>query len=512
MAQGLTIETSLPGVLALVNTQQVARPVQRQPSSTFFAVGYSPWGPVNVPTVVTSWMDYVSTFGPFDPNSFLDDAAYVFFNVFPGKQMVVCRVVGAGATKGTVTLLDRAGVPIATLKIDQRHPSSRADIRYTVEDGSEVNTFRLTLRSVLLNAKEIHDNLKMDAASLARVNQDSRLVTLTNMNSATAAPANRPANVAETLLPAGNDDFAALTAADYIGTDNGSTRTGLQAFKDEQEFGGGQVAIPGLTTTAVHAALVAHADAFHRLALLDPPLASDKAAVAAIRALYGTWYGAIYWPWVDMLSFDGDGLRKFYPPSSFAAGACAKADSKFGTHRAPAGEDFVIPGALGVERTSSGQTQTDDPTREYLNFRDVNVIAPFKNQGVLIYGARVMTGDRRVQMVHEARMLNLFYYSARLAYRWAVFQVVDGGGRLFRDLAATGRNFLRSFWEDGALYGRKEQEAFSVKCDSGNNPASEVDAGRIRVAWTVKFSPTAEVIIVPINNLRLFQDLGALGE
>ncbi len=509
MAQGLTIETSLPGVLALVNTQSAARPVQRQPTSTLFAVGYSPWGPVNLPTVVTSWPEYVRTFGPFDANSFLDDAAYTFFNVFPGRQMVVCRVVGANPTKGTVTLLDRAGAPVATLRIDAKYPSTRVDIRYTIEDGSEANTFRLTLRSLLLDVREIFDNLKMDAASLDLVNQTSKLVALANLISATAAPANRPANVAETLLPVGNDQFSSLAAPDYVGTDNGSTKTGLQAFKDEQ-LGTGQVAIPGLTTAAVHAALVAHADAYNRLALLDPPLGSDKAAVAAIRILYGTWRGAIHWPWVKMLSYDGDGLTKFYPPSSFAAGACAQADRTVGTHKAPA--NVVIPGALDVERAPNGQSQTDDGTREYLNFRDVNVIAPFADQGVKIYGARVMTGDRRVQMIHEARLLNLFYYSAKLAYSWAVFQVVDGGGRLFRDLVATGKNFLRSYWEDGALYGKEEADAFMVIADSSNNPQSEVDAGRIRVDWRVKLSPTAEVVIVRIDNVRLFQDLGALGE
>jgi hypothetical protein len=33
--------------------------VAQQPTSTAFVVGYSPWGPVNVPTVVTSWQDFV---------------------------------------------------------------------------------------------------------------------------------------------------------------------------------------------------------------------------------------------------------------------------------------------------------------------------------------------------------------------------------------------------------------------------------------------------------------------
>src|SRR5207253_2682199 len=157
---------------------------------------------------------------------------------------------------------------------------------------------------VFLNRKEIFDNLLINADSIARVNQESKLVNLMNLNSATAAPNNIPRVLVETALAAGNDDFASLVAGDCVGTDNGSTKTGLQAFNDEN-LGTGQVAIPGMTATAVHAALIAHAENYHRLTLLDPPLGSDKAAVAAIRALYGTWNGAIHWPWVQMLDYEG---------------------------------------------------------------------------------------------------------------------------------------------------------------------------------------------------------------
>jgi uncharacterized protein len=504
----LVIENSLPGVVAIVNAGQVARPVERQPTSTFFVVGYSAWGPVNTPTVVTGWADYVAQFGPFDANSFLDDAVYTFFNVFPGKQAVICRVVGAAKTLGTLTLKDRsAGAGLDTLRVDAKYPSTRVDILCTVENGTAANTVKLTFRSVLLKRKEIHDNVTVsNAASLARVTQESRLVSLVNLNSATAAPNNNPKVLAETALAAGGDDFAGLAAADYIGADDGVTRTGLQVFKDEQ-LGTGQVAIPGLTTTAIHAALVAHAEAYHRFALIDPPLASDKTAVATIRALHGTWHGAVYWPWVQMLDYEQTGLKKFYPPSAFAAGACAQVDRTIGVHKAPA--NIAIPGALDVERNASGGPQTDDNTREFLNGKDVNVITPLPQQGVKIYGARLMTADRRVAFVHQVRLLNEFYYAGKLGYSWAPFQVVDGKGRLFRDLRSTGRNFLRAFFEAGALHGKTEEEAYLVIADESNNPPQDLENGIVHVEWAVKISPTAERIVLNIDNVPLFQDLGA---
>src|SRR5262245_40761398 len=104
----LVIENTLPGVTVLINQAQVARPIVRQPTSTFFAVGYSIWGPVGVPRATTSWPDFVRQFGGFDSNSQLADAIYAFYKM-GGRTAVISRVVGAGAAKATATLKDRSG-------------------------------------------------------------------------------------------------------------------------------------------------------------------------------------------------------------------------------------------------------------------------------------------------------------------------------------------------------------------------------------------------------------------
>ena len=507
MSQALVIESTLPGVHVLVNQAQVARPIRRQPSSTAGAVFYSPWGPPNVPRILTSWPDYFRQFGGFDTNSFGDDFAYSFFNIMPGKQMWGVRVVGEDAAKATKALNDRAGTPTPTLRLNAKYPSSRVDISVEVVAGDQANTVKLIIRSAFLNRKEEHPNFKIDATSIEKLNQKSKLVDGVNLNSATAAPNNLPALIGPTALTGGDDDFAGITAATYIGTDDGTTKTGLQCLNDEQ-FGDMQVAIPGITTDPTHAAIIAHCERYHRTGLIDPPFASDKQDMLDLRENYGTWYGGVWWPWIRMLAFDGTGLEQFYPPSGFVAGACAKVDREIGTHKAPA--NIKIPGALGVELASDGQSQTDENTRELLNGKDINVICPLPEQGVKIYGERVMTDDPRVQMVHEIRVLNLFYYSAKIGYQWAVFQVVDPQGRLFRDLKATGDSFLINYWRAGALYGKTPEDAFTVYADESNNPPEELDAQRVHVQWGVKLSPTAEQIIVSIDSVRLFQDLGIL--
>lgn len=500
------VESSKPGVIALINEGQVARPIQQQPTSTFFVVGYSPWGPVGVPRTITSWADYVRQFGGFDANSFLDDALYSFFLFREASQAQVVRVVGANSTKGTLTLKDRAGSPLDTLRVDAKYPSSRVDIKVTVSDGTKADTFKLRIRSAFFGSvAEVWDNLSIaDQSSLDFVSQKSKYVTLTNLASGTAAPNNNPAVLAEDDLVGGDDKFSSLTDGSFVGSE-GPPKSGLQALNDEI-YGAGQVAIPGVTTDAAHAALIEHAENYHRLALLDPPLGSDKDDVVTSRSNYGTQYAAMYWPWVEESDYAGSGVKKFYPPSGFAAGACAQVDRTVGVHKAPA--NIRVPGAIDVERYSNGEVQVDDGTREFINSHDINAIAPLPNEGIKIYGARVLTDDRRVQFVHQIRLLNELYYSGKLGMAPFVFAVV--GDRLFRDLRDTSNAFLETFWRAGALYGATAKEAFTVICDESNNPKEELDNGRVHVQWGVKISPTAEQIIINIDNVPLFQDLSVL--
>lgn len=636
----LLVENTLPGVTVLVNEAQVAQPIQPQPTSGFFAVGYSPWGPCNVPRSTTSWSDYVRQFGGLDANSHLGNAVYFFYNSLPmaGRNGVIVRVVGPSAAKATLTLKDRyagvaqvetatvvgavtqngnakvtvtgagiAGSPkdisvavldndtneqaatkmraalaadpavtalyavsgatdkliltrivpagndgtlnlaIAndtctgltaapasanttagvapgrnTLQLTAKYPSSLADISATITAGTAPDTIKLTLRSVYLQRLEPFDNLKIDQASIDKINQKSKMVDAANENSVSNVPDNLPALLVATALTGGDDDFAGLTVADFIGVDTGlpGGKTGLQALNDEilNGLGGtGQVAIPGITTDAAHAALDEHAARFQRFAIIDPPFGSDKQDAIEIREQYGTAYTALYWPWVLFRDIAGGNLAQFYPPSGFIAAACAHVDRTIGAHKAPA--NIQIPGALGVERSDNGQSQTDDNTRELLNGKDINVITPLPEQGVKIYGARVMkaAGETRVQMVHERRLLNKFYYSGKIGYQWAVFAVVDSQGRLFRDMIASGNAFLRPYYAAGALFKplnptAADDKPFLVVADASNNPDEELALQRVHVDWRVHISPTAEVVILGIDSVPLIQSLASLSE
>ncbi|HEV2761889.1 MAG TPA: phage tail sheath subtilisin-like domain-containing protein, partial [Pyrinomonadaceae bacterium] len=300
-----------------------------------------------------------------------------------------------------------------------------------------------------------------------------------------------------------------VSAATMIGVD-GAQRTGLQVFNTE-DLGPGQVAIPGATTQAVHVALLAHAERFKRFALLDLPLGTDRDAAVTARRLLNSAYGAVYWPYVERSDFAGSGAAKLYPPSGFVAGVFARAEAEVGVHQAPAGVRVGrLLNVLNVERAANGSPQTDEGTRALLNQNEVNVIAPLPEQGVVVYGARVLAAAGRVTAVHEQRVLNAVYHQLKKSYREIPFSVVDGEGKLFREVQSISRQYLLTLWRQQALYGADEEEAFVVICDRQNNPPETLAQHQLFVQVGVKISPMAEKVIVNIDSVPLGTSLEVL--
>lgn len=494
----LVVENTPPGVTAIINASEVSRPFVRQPTSTAFAVGFAPWGPVGVPKLVTSWQEFKRIFGGFHPLGWIADLAYVFFNYFGGKQMYLVRAAGESAAAATITVDNRVTpTPDATFKFDALYPSSTVDIQVIIADGATTAVVDITVKSVALNITEKYTGVDLRTADdLAALNAHSKLVVASLVDDAVSGATGRPA--AGTFTLAGGDD-------DTDGYDMTDLGDYLASFEDEA-MGNGQVLIPGYGADN-QAALVAHAELMNRLALVEDALAKEYTDVDDDLNASKSTYEAVYYPWVEMNTIDGTSGKKFYPPTIYAAGACALVDRTRGTHKAPA--NVSVPGAVDVERNDDGSSVINDNVRGYLNQRNINVIGPIAGEGIKVYGARVYApaGETRVQFVHERRMLNLIYYTAKQGYAWAVFEVVDRAGGFFRNLKTSGQNFLRNLWKSGALYGETEQQAFTVVADSTNNPEDELAVGRVHVQLGVKLSPTAEQVFVNIDNVPLGQDL-----
>ncbi len=495
----LAIELTKPGVTAVVNKGQVARPLDRQPTSTFFAIGFASWGEIGVRKTVTSWAEYLRVFGGYHSLGYLAESAYIFFNHFGGKQMVIVRA-GENEAKASVTVNNRVDPVAVTFQFDAKHASKTVDVAVSVSDNADPELVDLTIVSKRLGIVERYSADLRITEERTKINSSSKLVDISLAASAVAGPNGRP-EAGTFALVGGDDGSAGMTSSDMAGF--------ISQFEDET-LGTGQIAIPGHYAPENTVALQAHAESYNRLALLESALGEDYQDVADAFNATPSTYSAAYFPWVQMQDVSGSGQLKFYPPTIFAAGACAKVDRTIGTHKAPA--NITVPLALDVEKNADGTSVINDGVREYLNGKHINVIAPLPGEGIKIYGARVLypAGETRVKFVHERRILNLIYYTAKIGYAWAVFAVVDGTGRLFRDLRSSGETFLRNLWRAGALFGKTESEAFIVLADDSNNPPEELEQGRVNVQIGVKLSPTAEVIFINIDSVPLSQDLDVL--
>lgn len=106
-----------------------------------------------------------------------------------------------------------------------------------------------------------------------------------------------------------NGSVSGITAADYIGTDNGAgKRTGIQSFLDNDNVS--IMAIPGVTDPNVQLMLVAHCENLaSRFAVLDMPRDAKKIEdIVAHRDIVDSNYAAMYHPWLEVF----DPLDKKY--------------------------------------------------------------------------------------------------------------------------------------------------------------------------------------------------------
>ena len=108
---------SHPGVYVQETLNPVAPGTVRSSDTTGAFVGLNDRGPTS-PTLITSWSNYVDTYGLWNTtiSNDLDIAVYLFF-ANGGRQTYVLRVVGSGSAAATRSLNDRAGSPQATLSL-----------------------------------------------------------------------------------------------------------------------------------------------------------------------------------------------------------------------------------------------------------------------------------------------------------------------------------------------------------------------------------------------------------
>ncbi|TXS61049.1 phage tail sheath family protein [Streptomyces sp. me109] len=478
-----------------------SRPIEGVGTSVAAFVGLAPSGPLNEPTLVTNWTQYVAAFGEFTDGYYLAHSVYGFFNN-GGSAAYVVRVGGvpggvngdaaapaavAGSAAqaalmpgepqqlGTFTVSAVAGGSLSVEVADPDGEGPAERFRLIVKDGEKaVETFDVTAKKggrtyVVTQVKERSKLITVQEAAPA-----AQLVRPDNQTVALAAPAPSAPAVR------GEERDGHPGPAQYLG--DSADRTGFGGLEAVDEVS--MVAVPDLMAAyqrgaidleavkAVQLGLIAHCELMgDRVAVIDPPPSLNARQIRVWRqetAGYDSKYAALYYPWIK--AFDpATGQTRTIPPSGHVAGIWARNDSERGVHKAPANE--VVRGAVDLE------LQITRGEQDLLNPIGVNCIRAFPGRGIRVWGARTMSSDPAWRYLNIRRYFNYLEESILIGTQWVVFEPNDHAlwARIRRNVSA----FLVNEWRNGALFGSRPEEAYYVKCDEETNPPESVDLGRV---------------------------------
>ncbi|MCH5200004.1 MAG: phage tail sheath subtilisin-like domain-containing protein [Oscillospiraceae bacterium] len=291
-------------------------------------------------------------------------------------------------------------------------------------------------------------------------------------------------------LTGGTDgNIAGVTAAEYIGTDEGpGRRTGIQAFIENSDVS--LMAVPGVTMPEVQMSLIAHCENLKsRFAVLDMPKDRKKTdELIEYRDMFDSHYAAFYHPWLQI--FDPVSKKNIIaPPSASVLGIYARTDNTVGVHKAPANEVVRACTGLSVSYNTAEQ--------DLLNPKGINLIRSFPGRGIRVWGARTATSNGSWKYINVRRLFIYLEESIRVNTNWVVFE--SNTEALWERVKRTIEMFLASTWRSGALAGATTAEAFFVEVGRSTMTQDDIDNGRLICVIGVAPVKPAEFVIFRIG-------------
>jgi phage tail sheath protein FI len=446
---------------------------------------------LNKPTLVTSWTQFVDVFGDFSPGAYLPDAVYGYFANGGGPCYVTSlRALdeGKGAVASAEVTIPATGKG-NSFKVTAKMPGPGGnDLVVNIKAGEE-DTFTMSVAGETqsgLSMKKTGENYIADAAFEA--------VTISDAGTASATPQ-------EGTYALVGGGIQPLTAADFVG--DAAERTGmggLEALDDVRlllcpDVMAGYDGSDGAKERVkmVQEAMITHCQSMkYRFAVLDAPpgLNAQQAREWRNYVNFDSSFGALYYPWIEVADFSGNGsTSKLVPPSGHVVGIYNRSDAERGTHKAPANE--VVLGAINLELNLSRGEQ------DVLNPIGVNCIRAFPGRGIRVWGGRTLSSDGAWRYLNVRRLFIMVEASMDAGLQWVVFEPNDTTlwARVRRDVTS----FLRVVWRSGALFGDTPEQAFYVKCDEELNPPEIRDLGQLIIEVGLAPVKPAEFVIFRIT-------------
>ena len=441
-------------------------------------IGIAERGPA-IPTLISSWQEYIDTFAfgmdsPFLSNSSLAFAVYGFFQN-GGKQCYVQRAIGRNSKHsvadvsypisggGEVHFQLRAIEPGAwgnKLSCVLSQPSPKGNCILTIKyNGNTVETF-----------KALWDGL---ASAIAT----SRFVELNSTIPEGAPVFTNPPEVTTTFEGGTEENLPVL---EYWKSGGPVERLNYITISNEVAAGLELEEMETLTKNffdaiATRKETVIITFGYERIKPVD-----DSGSIPLERIIS-------YYPKVNVPDPLNSGALREVSPVGHVMGVLARIAQERGIWKAPAGTECTLKGVVSVaEPVPAG----------HLRAEGVNAIIYKPNYGVVIWGAVTQALNNDMAYVTDVLLDCYIKDAIDTALQPAVFE--PNNSALWIRVKADIESILDTLWRAGGLAGSEASQAYYVKCDEELNPESVRDAGELRVEVGYARNRPAEFIIVRV--------------
>lgn len=464
-----------PGNTVEISDRPPAR-IADADTGAWFVAGLTERGPDDEVVLCRSLGHFEAQLGDRYSDPTLYDSADAYFRE-GGSILYVGRVTGPAAAVATDTIAAASGIALNAFATSPGAWGNDIDVAADATGA----TFVLTV-SYLGEVVEVSPVLNTAAEAVAWA-ADSSYIRLTVGTG--ADPVDDTANLAAGSSDDGGVNDAAWAAA-------------LSLFTSD--FGPGQVSAPGRTTTVGYQQLLAHADQFKRVAILDGANTPTKATLtSAANGLHddtGQRFSGIFAPWATIPGL-AVGTTRTVPRSAIQAGLIARSDAKGNN------PNIAAAGANGDSRYELAPSQPNfsDDDRDELNQAGVNIAVQRRN-GVRMMGDRTLAdplADENWLALSNSRLVMAVAARCREVMEQFEFAQVDGRGHKFKELQSQIKGqALSPFYIADALFGATPEEAFSVDVGPDVNTPETVAAGELHAAVSIRVSPRAELVTTVI--------------
>lgn len=510
----------LSSKVVIVEQAPRLRTIAAVPTATAAFTVVTEKGPVRIPTLVTSFGEFVDVFGTHVAASKSAAIIEQFFNN-GGQRAWISRVVHyTDITDNTtnisvaahVDLVDTGATNVLDLdgKYDGAYANGPTNMQVIIAAATSGVATEFNLSVVVKGVTvEVFPNLVNDNTS---VNDASRVINAASgskfITATFVAAGVSPPVVGTFNLTGGDDGLTGLADADYTGSQAGGT--GFFAYDTIQDIR--VIAAPDRETAAVQSALVDYAETSRTLsmfAVTTIPIAQTAAQAVTFvettaQLLGKSEVAAIYWPQVKILnpstSAFGAGDTITVPVTGHVMGVYARTDGARpgGVYDEPAGiERGRLNGVIDLETDEA----LDERKRDLVYPKNINPITTFPGVPFFIDGVRVLKTDGNFPSIAQRRGVIFIEQSAKDGLQVFRFRANDEETR--DEVQRTLEAFLLVQFNQRAFRGSTPQDSFFVDTSEQSvNPPSEVAAGRLNADIGLATQRPAEFIV-----LRFRQDL-----